>query len=165
MRKKSVLNFATLFLGVCLGVSACAKPTLRATSQPQPSVGKVYSADANTVYYAIRWALAERGYPVGSEDLPNGLVSSAWVPTKADSHFVQPFTSGAPDYGATGSYHKLAIAVIPDGAGTRVEVSSHVKSLAWHMQSSGREEKAVLKQISNYLHSHNVEVTNVGVED
>lgn len=143
---------------------ACAKPLIRASAKPMETMARQYAADANLIYYAIRWALSTRGYPVASEDLHGGLITTAWVPTRSDSHYLQPFATK--DYGVTPSYHQLAIKIVPAGGGkTDVEITSHLKSIVSYVQSNGREEGAILGEIANYLHSSDLGVTNIGAEE
>lgn len=149
---------------VALLAMGCAKPLVRASAKMMEPVARSYPADPNQVYYAIRWALAHRGYPVASEHLPSGLITTAWLPTTADSHFLQPFRSR--DYGTTGGHHQLELRVANEGPGrTRVEIVSRLKSVLAYVQSSGRQETAVLDEIGHYLHSGDIQVTNTGVEE
>lgn len=149
-------------VALLLGVSACAKPMVTASTYTMEPVASSFSGTANAVYYGIRWALAARGYPVGFEDLGSGVVVTSWVPVKAASHYLQPFRTK--DYGTTGAYHQLELRVSPGGGGTSVSVTSRVKSLVQGIKSSGEEEQAVLQEIRNYLHGTDVNVTNVGVD-
>ncbi len=144
-------------------VGACAKPMATASTYTMQSVADNFSANANAVYYGIRWALATRGYPVGFEDLHGGVVVTSWVPVKATSHYLQPFRSK--DYGVNGAYHQLELRVSAGSGGTAVTVTSRVKSVVQGLHSSGEEEHAVLQEIRNYLHGTDVHVTNVGVDE
>ncbi|MBI2346739.1 MAG: hypothetical protein HYV03_07680 [Deltaproteobacteria bacterium] len=151
----------TLLLIVLVG---CAKPLVRASAESMAPVARTFAADPTPVYYALRWALTRRGYPVATEDLQSGLLTTTWVPTTVDSHYVQPFQ--APDYGVTPSLHQLGVRIRPEGAGrTTVEITSQCKSVAAFTQSSGREERAVLDEAGHYLRSMEVDVTNLGVAD
>jgi hypothetical protein len=141
---------------------ACAKPLVRGHTVLLEPVKDSFNAGTNAAYYGIRWALAERGYPIGYENLAGGIITSAWIPTTSDSHFLQPFNSK--DYGTTGAYHQLELHVLPGGGVTTVSVASRVNSLVVGLKSSHREEKAVLQEIHNYLHGSGVQVTNVGVD-
>lgn len=147
-----------------ISVVACAKPFVSATTTELPPVERSFAASANEAYYAVRWAMAVRGYPVGFEDLRGGVIQSSWVPTRADSHYIQPFTSTAPDYGTTMMQQQYEIRVVPTGGETTVSVTSRVKSLVANPRSSGREERALLDEMAHYLRSRDVELTNVGVE-
>ena len=142
----------------------CAKPLVRASAEMMDPVTRSYAADPNQAYYAIRWALTARGYPVAREDLPAGMITTAWVPTKSDSHYLQPFRSR--DYGVVPAYHQLEVRVTSEGTGrSRVEITSRLKSVVNFVRSSGRQEEAMLDEIANYLHSNDVGVTNVGVDE
>ncbi|MBI4238698.1 MAG: hypothetical protein HY696_09830 [Deltaproteobacteria bacterium] len=153
-----------MILFIALSLSACAKPLVSATSTDLPPMERSFSASANEVYYAVRWAMAVRGYPVGFEDLRGGVITSSWVPTRADSHYIQPFTSTTPDYGTTMMQQQYEIRVMPAGGETTVSVTSRVKSLVANPRSSGREERALLDEMAHYLRSRDVELTNIGVE-
>jgi hypothetical protein len=140
---------------------ACGKPLVRASTYRMTPVVAQVSGGTNATYYGVRWALAERGYPVAFEDLNSGLVTSAWVPVSVDSHYIQPFTTR--DYGTVGAYHQIEVRVMPGGGQTRVAVQSRVKSLANGIRSSQREERAIIAEIQKYLHGTQIDVTNVGV--
>ncbi len=150
-----------VILALLVMTAACAKPLVRGNTRSLKPVSRSFPTGANAVYYALRWALSARDYPVGYENLHDGIISTAWVPTRADSHYVELFQRQ--DYGTVGAYHQLEIRVIPVGGGTKVSVVSRVKSLVRNIHSSGREEKAVLDEVANYLHGREVQVTNVGV--
>lgn len=151
-----------LCLLVFFSISGCVKPLVRAELQTNDPIEQTFNSGPNTVYYAIRWALADRGYPVGFEDLPGGVIQTAWVPVKSDSHYIKPF--GTEDYGTVGAYHQLEVHVIPAGSETKLSVVSKMKSIVQGLHSNGREERAVLEQVQNFLRSRDVEVTNLGVE-
>lgn len=143
--------------------AGCTKELAESTTQSMDTVSRSFKGTANQTYYAIRWALAARGYPVGYEDLPGGVISSSWIATKAGSHYVAPFGNGHRDYGQTGAYHQLELRVLPSGGTTTVDVTSRTKSIIANLHSSGSEERAVLDEVGNYLRA-NTDVTNLGVE-
>lgn len=151
-----VLITSLLLLG------ACAKPLASGKLQELPVVEEHYTQTPNDLYYALRWALAQQGYPVADEDLDAGHIATVWVPAKADSHYIAPF--GVKDYGTTGAYYQLAVQVMPSQGGTKVAVRSRVKSVIHNLRSSLREERALHREMANYLRTHNVKVTNLGVE-
>lgn len=161
-RRSNCLTF--VMIAITLLFTACANPLIRADTHELPAVEHTFHATPNQVYYAIRWAFAVRKFPVAFEDLRGGVVTSAWIPTRVDSHFIQPFASTTPDYGTTMMQQQMEIRVIPAGSDTTVSVMSRVKSLVTKPQSSGREEKALIDEMANYLRGNTVEVTNVGVE-
>lgn len=122
-----------------------------------------YAAGANDIYYAVRWALVECGYPVANENLPDGIITTAWVPVKSDSHYVDVF--GRPDYGVTNSYHQLEVQVVPEGGRTTVKVGSRFKSMLAYLKSSGFEERKVLDRIGDRLRKAEPTVTNLGIDE
>lgn len=160
---RSIRSYGVVAVALLIMAAACAKPIVRATDSKLPAHEQTFAAGPNAIYYAIRWALAERGYPVGMENLHDGVLTTAWTPTKSDSHYLAPF--GRPDYGAAGAYYQLEVRVIPEGGQTRVAVESRVRSVARGHRSSGREEVAVLKEIAHYLRGQDVQISNVGAEE
>ncbi|PIR20939.1 MAG: hypothetical protein COV45_03495 [Deltaproteobacteria bacterium CG11_big_fil_rev_8_21_14_0_20_47_16] len=149
-------------------LSACAKPLIQGKDQTTKSYEKTFSATPNQVYYAIRWALAADDYPVGHEDLVNGLISTSWVPTTPNSHYINPFDRTDPDtrdFGNFAGYYQLVLNVMPEGGKTRVVITSHVRTIVHEVKSSGYQEEDVFKKIGNYLRSDTPDVTNLGVED
>lgn len=148
---------------VMLSMVACAKGVVTATTHDGVPVEKSYFADTNKVYYAVRWAMEQNGYPVAREDLQNGHLESGWLATKSDSHYIPVF--GRQDYGVNGSYYKFNIDIIPDGSQTHVKVTSEMKTLIHNLASSGREEKALLAKTADFLRTGDVPLTNVGIEE
>lgn len=149
-----------------VSAAACVKPALTAKEQTLTPVDRVFDADANQTYYAIRWALAATGYPVGSEDLQNGLIGTTWIPTKAGSQFLDPFDrqeQTSRDWGNNSGYFKLAFHVQPESGKTRVTVTAYVRSVVANLKSSGEQEKVVLNKVGDYLRGAAPDVTNVGI--
>ncbi|MBI4367623.1 MAG: hypothetical protein HY543_12475 [Deltaproteobacteria bacterium] len=158
--RQCVSHGSLLLLFVCGG---CAKPMIRANARMLTPITRTFSADPNRVYYAIRWALAAQRYPVARENLPEGIVTTAWLPTTSDSHFIRPFQSR--DFGVVPGYHQIEIRVEPEGGASRVSVTSRLKGIVAYMESSHRAERAVLDEIAHYLHSGDLGVTNLGAEE
>ena len=153
-------------LVVVLSVAACVKPALTAKEQTLTPYDRTFDADANQTYYAIRWALAAVGYPVGSEDLQNGLIGTTWIPTKVGSQYLDPFDrqeQTSRDWGNNSGYYKLAFHVQPEGGKTRVTVTAYVRSVVANLKSSGEQEQLVLNKVGDYLRGADPEVTNVGI--
>lgn len=162
MRNKIiVLLFAIAF-------TACAKPAVVGKEQTLAPVERIFVADPNQAYYAIRWALAATGYPVGSEDLRNGVISTTWVPALAGSQYLDPYDRndpGARDWGNTGGYFRMDLQVIPEGDKTRIVVTERVRSVIANIKSSGEQEARVLAKIGDYLRNGDPDVTNVGIKE
>lgn len=150
-----------MLLIACLCCS-CANPLVRASAYDMKALSQQFETSPNDAYYGIQWALQRRGYPIGYEDLKGGTIATTWVPTRATSHYVQPF--GGRDYGTTGAYHQLVIQVLPSGGVTTVTIQSRVKSLAVNIRSSEEEERAIFQGIADALRRGEINVTNVGVE-
>lgn len=161
-------NNYLLMIMMLLVAAACSKPLIQGKEQTTKSYEKTFSATPNQVYYAIRWALAEDSYPVGREDLANGEISTTWVPTTPNSHFINPFDRTDPDtrdYDNFAGYYKLVLNVTPEGGKTRVVISSRVRTIVHEVKSSGLQEEDVFKKIGNYLRSDDPEVSNLGLKD
>lgn len=170
MQNKSrlfVLAMLTMAASIVMALG-CAKPLIHSKEQTTKNYEKTYSATPNQVYYAIRWALAADSYPVGHEDLNNGMISTSWVPITPNSHYINPFDRTDPDtrdFGNFAGYYQLVLNVIPEGGKTRVVMNTHVRTIVHAVHSSGYQEEDVFKKIGNYLRSDEPDVTNLGVED
>jgi hypothetical protein len=151
---------------LCVVCAACVKPALTAKEQTLTPFDRMFDADANQTYYAIRWALAATGYPVGTEDLQNGMIGTTWVPTKVGSQYLDPFDrqeQTSRDWGDNAGYYKMAFHVQPEEGKTRVTVTSHVKSVVANLKSSGEQEQQILNKVGDYLRGADPDVTNVGI--
>ncbi len=158
-------NKIIMFL-LAMTCAACVKPALTAKEQSLAPVERTFTADANQAYYAIRWALASSGYPVGTEDLRNGTISTTWVPTKVGAQYVDPFERnepGARDWGNRGGYYRMDFQVIPEGDRSRIVATSRVRSMVANLKGSGEQEIQVLDKIGDYLRTADPDVTNVGI--
>ncbi|MBI2341187.1 MAG: hypothetical protein HYU98_00425 [Deltaproteobacteria bacterium] len=153
------------FLMPVLLFVSCAHPLYEAREFPNKTVSKTFETDANQAYSAIRWALKTSGYAIINENLEEGIVTSGWLPTKADSHYLEPF--GHPDYGVNGAYYRLEVKIIPEDVGskTRVEIVSRVRSMMAQLKSSEIEEKKILNMVSDYLRKPDIHLTNIGLEE
>lgn len=120
-----------------------------------------YAAVPNDIYYAVRWALKENGYPIDKENLNEGVITTSWVPVTTDSHYIPVF--GRRDYGVTNSYHQLQVQVTSEEGRTRVRIGSRVMGLVSNIESTGTEEKKVLANVGNYLRTKDPDVTNLGL--
>lgn len=159
MNKKTLLLFfITIFL------MACAKPLVTGNITATEPISKIIPSDPNTIYYAIKWAMEQMGYPEGPEDLPGGVVESKWVPVGAGSHYIELFDGKV--YGANSAYYKMVIKITPLGVGSsKVEAYTEVNSIVKNTKSSGDKERAILAKISDHVRGDHITVTNLGVED
>ena len=148
--------------GVCF--EGCAKPLVDGTLMTMDPITRDMAQDPNTLYYAVRWALEECGYPTGSENLAAGVVESKWVPVGAGSHYVSLFHRR--DYGANAAYYKMVVKIVPLSNGqNRVEAQTKVKSIVNNVRSTGDKERELLNRIAWHARGNNITVTNLGVED
>ncbi|MBN1283334.1 MAG: hypothetical protein JXA24_06150 [Proteobacteria bacterium] len=149
---------------IALFCAACAKPILTGRVSPDVRfVSQDFAANPNDLYYAVRWALKEAGYPVDNEDLPGGVITTKWTPVTVDSHYMEVF--GQKDYGVTNSYHQLEVRIVPQAGRSLVEVGSRVKTIAHGLKSSGTEERRVLACVGDYLRSGEPNLTNLGITE
>lgn len=159
MKKRCIFAFFVLTFAL-----SCAHPTFEAREKTTATVSMSFETNANDAYYAVRWALKTSGYSITEENLQDGIVTSGWRPSTADSHYLDPF-GGHRDYGVNGAYFRLEAKLIPEGSMTRVEISSRVKSMIAHLKSSEIEERKILDKISDYLRKPDIRVTNIGIEE
>jgi len=150
-------------LSVLFLLSSCAKPMVVAKPKALKMQSRTFLHEPNDVYQALQWAMKTNGYPVDVDDKQSGYVTSRWVPTKSDSHYMSVF--GRKDYGANGAYYRLEINIAPEGGETRVEITSNIQAVVTDMHSSGREEKMILDKISDYFREAGTQVTNVGLQN
>lgn len=160
MKMKSAMACALLlFL-----LPSCSKPMADAkVAKDVEYVSRDYAADANDIYYAVRWALVECAYPLANENMQDGIITTAWVPITSNSHYVEIF--GRRDFGVTNSYHQIEIQVVPEDGRTRVKSGSRFKTMVANMKSSGVEERKILDRIGDRLRKTEPEVTNLGIDE
>jgi len=157
--KYILISFLLLLLS-----ASCAKPMIDGRVIPDVEYqSETYAAVPNDAYYAIRWAMEKMGYAVAEENLAEGFILSTWIPIKSDSHYIPFF--GRKDYGATGSYYRLRVQVVPDEGRTRIKIGSEAKSLVSNLKSSGIEEKNVLVGIGDYLRKASPDISNLGINE
>lgn len=152
-----------IIAAVALAMAACSKPMSTAHTDNISYFSRSYAAVPNDTYYAVRWALKENGMSVAEEDLPGGVVKTAWMPVTSDSHYIDVF--GRRDYGVTNSYYQLEIHLTDQGGRTLVKVGSRAKTLVNNFRSSGQVEYSVLGSIGDYLRKSSPEITNLGASE
>jgi hypothetical protein len=159
-----ILHFLLLALFIIM-VSGCAHPLAEGKVYPMEPLSRIIPSDANTIYYGIKWAMNELGYPAGPEDLAGGVVESKWVPVGAGSHYVKIFNRK--DYGATdGAYFKMILRIIPGvEGGSKVVAQTEVNSLIVNVHTTGDKERAMLEKIAEHSRGYTIQITNLGVEE
>jgi len=149
-------------LVISLLAVSCSKPMAVAHTDDIRYFSRDYAAVPNDAYYAVRWALKENDLSVAEEDLPGGIIKTAWVPATSDSHYIELFDRR--DFGVTNTYFQLEIHLVDRGGRTIVKVGSRTKTLVNNLHSSGIVEYAVLNDIGNYLRKSSPDLTNLGIE-
>lgn len=160
------VRWTAVLLCAAIGVAmaSCSKPMVSATVKPDVAfVSRDFAAVPNDIYYAARWALGQRGYPIASENLQEGVLTTAWVPVGATSHHIPFFNRH--EYGVTDSYHQMEVQIVPGEGRTEVRVGSRMKTLAAMLQSSGTEERQILDDIGAYLRKGEPAVSNLGLDE
>ncbi len=122
-----------------------------------------YAAQPNDVYYALRFALEQNGFPMNAENMQDGVFTTAWLPVTSDSHYIPLFNRK--EYSVTNSFFQLDIRVVPMDGRTQVDVGTRVKSLVDKLKSSGVIERQVLADIGNFLRKGEPTITNLGVSE
>lgn len=158
------MRIATLIM-VCMALltASCSKPLAVAHMDKVHYFSRIYPAVPNDAYYAVRWALKESGHSVAEEDLPGGVIKTAWLPVTSDSHYIEIFNRR--DYGVTNSYYQLDIRLNDQGGRTLVKVGSLTKTLANNLESSGVVEYKVLNEIGDFLRKSTPDLTNLGISE
>lgn len=144
-------------------MASCSKPMAVAHTDDTQYFSRSYAAVPNDAYYAVRWALKENDLSVAEEDLPAGVIKTAWVPVTSDSHYIEIFDRR--DYGVTNSYFQLDVRLVDRDGRTLVKVGTRVKTIVNNLRSSGQVEYSVLSDIGNYLRKSSPDLTNLGISE
>ena len=121
MKRQIPIGMVLAAMLLAAGFASCTKPLASARVKPEVDyVSRTYAAVPNDIYYAARWALVEAGYSVGSENLADGVLTTAWQPVRSSSHYIPLFNRK--DFGVTNSYHQLEIRILPGDGRAEVAV-------------------------------------------
>lgn len=162
-RIKIALVSSALLFSVVLS-SACTKVMVYATDHVTDAVTKKYTGEPATVYEKSRKILELMGYQITAADDYQYQITTGWQPVKSDSHYLELFKRR--DYAASdGSYYQMSVACVAEGAFTRVDVKTAVKSASGKLSTSKSLEKAFLSRLDDALRSPQIQVTNVSVEN
>lgn len=149
-------------LGLLLSVG-CTKTYSVAKETSPKLIQKEFSASPNDLYYALRWAFRNHGYPMAVEDFQNGVLKTRFVSVKPSSHYILIFDRK--DFGVTGAYHQLEARLVPRGGKTVLQIGSRIKGIIANIHSNGSEEAMILSKVADYLRDPNVPITNQGVQE
>jgi hypothetical protein len=161
---KNFLLLAAAVLSSLTGLS-CTKVLVHGRDKDMDAVTKLYGTSTEVAYKVGKEALIRLGYKIENEDEDKLTLITNWQSAKATSHYVDLFDRR--DYGTVGAYYRLKMEVTEAPAGkTQVAVSAPVRSLiTGRLRTSNREEKRVLRKITDLLRSDDFSITNVGVEE
>lgn len=162
MRKRFILILLVLF-GVS-NIVSCSSPLADGEVTAMEPVTTEMAADANSIYYATKWAFDQCGYPSGPEDLTVGVLETKWVPAGAASHYIDSIAGK--DYGSNGVYYKMIIRITPLANGhSKVRAQTNVNSIVKAVKTTGDKERQMLAKIREHSRGYNITVTNLGVEE
>ncbi len=154
--KKIVL--AILLAGMMLG---CNRVVMHGKERAIAPLVQSYPYPAKETFEAAKKALVLLGYEIREENA-KGFLRTNWTSTQATSHYTELFDQH--DYGTVGAYYRVEVRVKDRDGKSDLEISLPVKSLVAHQKSSYREERRILKKISDLLRSDDFEMTNLGTE-
>ncbi len=158
--KISLVSFLVI-LGIG-SLAACNTPLVTGRDIAMKPVYKTFSSPVVATFEAAEKALNDMDYKVEYADKDQGVLRTGWMPTTADSHYLDLFDYK--DYGVTGSYYHLTVRITEDGPSKSiVEVQAPLRTIVTRMKSSYRQEKKFLARVRNYLRPADIEVTNIGV--
>lgn len=162
--QKSLIALALLFVWVGTSAQLCTKAIVHGRDYDTQPKTETYEHNRKTINEAIEKTLDHFGYDIVSKNEEGGNFVAGWKPVTVDSHYFDLF--GRKDYGLSdGAYYKLLVDIIPQGQRMKVAVATTVKSVSGKLNSSGKLEKKFIKQLSAYLRSPQIEMTNVGVTE
>lgn len=141
----------------------CSKPMVTGKDVAMEPVIKSFNAPREAVFEAANQALRDMKYKVEYADLDQGALRTGWVPTTADSHYIELF--GREDYGVTNAYYHLAVRLSEEDDRMTVEVSAPLRTIIAKMHSSHRQEKKFLSKMKDFLRPADFKVTNIGTLD
>jgi hypothetical protein len=158
-----VWNHKIVFLAVllCLGAS-CTRVMVIASDHATDPVVRRYTGGPDLLFTRSLKILETMGYDTPITDNVQFKITTGWKPVGSSTHYLTIFNSK--DYGASdGAYYQMQLSVVPEGAYSRVEVRTNVKSVAGKLSSANVLEKAFLERLDDASRSPQIQVTNVGV--
>lgn len=151
-----------ILTGFILFGANCTRVMVIASDHATDAVVRRYAGTPDILYNQSVKVLENMGYEMPFADYVQYQITTGWQPVGSGTHFLDLFNRR--DYGASaGAYYQLQLSFIPEGAYSRVEVRTNVKSVAGKLASSKTLEKAFLERLDNALRSPQIQVTNVGV--
>ncbi len=160
--KKNKKYFWSLTLIALLSLAACNKVILHSHDKDFDPAVKTFSVPPEDALKAAKEALLSRGYRIHDEDKEK--IRTAWLSTKADSHYVDLFDRK--DYGTIGAYFRIVVHVTEKNGKSEVEISAPIRSvITGRVRTSYYEEKRILAKMTDLLRKDDFEITNVGVEE
>lgn len=163
MKRMTRLNGLGLLLiaSSCL-LASCTKVLVHSKDKEMEPVSKLFNASVDDALKVGKEALIRLGYKIEREDSDQILTN--WQSAKATSHYIDLF--GHRDYGTVGAYYRIKLQVTETGGQAQVAVSAPTRAIvSGRLRTSYREEKKVLRKMTDLLRKDDFEITNVGVEE
>lgn len=162
--KKNKNYFLGMILVGLLSFTACNKVILHSRDKDFDPAVKTFSAPPEDAFNAAKEALLSRGYKISREDKSDNTLKTAWLSTKADSHYLDLFDRK--DYGTVGAYFRIVVHVTDKNGKSEVEISAPIRSIVTgRVRTSYYEEKRIFAKMTDLLRKDDFEITNVGVEE
>ncbi|MBI3541352.1 MAG: outer membrane protein assembly factor BamC [Deltaproteobacteria bacterium] len=145
-------------------LGGCNKAILYSHDKAMPPVSRAFNAGVSDAFKAAEEVVKNAGYKIEREDEKQGSLTTGWLSTKVDSHYIDLFDKR--DYGTIGAYYRLEIHVTNQDGKALVEVSAPTRSvISGRLKSSHTAEEKVLGKIADLLRREDFEMTNVGVTE
>lgn len=151
-----------ILIGFVFFGAGCARVMVIASDHATDAVVRRYAGTPDLLYNQSVKVLENMGYEMPFADYVQYKITTGWQPVGSGTHFLDLFNRR--DYGAAdGAYYQLQLSFVSEGAYSRAEVRTNVKSVAGKLASSKALEKAFLERLDNAMRSPQIQVTNVGV--
>ncbi len=150
------------FLVVTTSLAGCNRVLLHSKDKELEAVSQTFSVGTEEALKAAKEAAISLGYTMEREE--SAGFKTKWQSTRASSHYLDLF--GRKDYGTVGAYYQLVVQVADKDGKAEVSVSAPIRGvITRRLYSSNREEKKVLKKMTNLLRKDDFEITNVGTSE
>ncbi len=167
MKEKSVRRtwaMAGMILWAALFASSCTKVLVHSKDKDYEPVTQLFNTSVDLAHKAGAEALTRLGYKIEREDTEPNRILTKWQSTKATSHYIDLFDHR--DYGTVSAYYRIKLNIEERGGRALVSVSAPTRAIVYQrMRTSYREEKKVLRKMTDLLRKEDFEITNVGVEE
>ncbi|MBU0505788.1 MAG: hypothetical protein ABII18_00820 [bacterium] len=153
-----------MLISILLGHVSCTKVIAYGAKNQTKPLTQSYSSNVSIAMTQAEKALESLGYRVLRTDESRNRLTTGWVATTSDSHYLEMFKRA--DYGGSaGSYYQVVCDVYEKGPKVEVSVSTIVKSISGQLKSSKVVERKVVKRVDEFMRSPQIVITNVGMQE